>query len=80
MTKEDRDQHLSEVSNDNDHPNGASPMNSREHPVDIESNRIQKENRRYIWERYRSSHAKVPFDGLNRIGQQRTSLATTRKH
>jgi hypothetical protein len=68
VTKEERDQHHSDVNNDNDRSNGSSPMNSREHPVDIESNRIQKENRRYIGERYRSSHAKVPFNGIIRMG------------
>ena len=74
------DQHHSKVDNDNDHPNGASPMNSREHPVDIESKSIQKKNRRYIGERYRSSHAKVPFNGAIRMGPPRTTLGLARLH
>ena len=80
VTKEDRDQHLSEVSNDNDHPNGALPTRSREHPVDIESKRIQKKNRRYVGERHRGSHATVPLNGAIRMGPPRTTLGLARLH
>jgi hypothetical protein len=74
------DQHHSKVSNDNDRSNGALPTNSREHPVAIESKRIQKKNRRYIGGRYRGSHAKVPSNGLIRMGPPRTTLGLARLH
>ena len=68
VTKEDRDQHHSEVNNDNDRSNGASPTNSREHPVAIESKRTQKKNRRYIgdeWENDKENEEHVELSGNN---------------